>query len=120
MWRNILEHALLSSLSKCSLRAQGQGTMLGAGVSANVTACISFLITVIKIATNSVQIYYRFVDQSFNLSITWLKSRCCQGFLILGVSDGESISLPFPACRDYLYSLAHGLLPLFSKPATES
>ena len=52
-----MEHALLSSLSKYSMSTQGQGTMLGAGESADITTCIRLVPLPQQIATNSVQIY---------------------------------------------------------------
>ena len=36
-----------------------------------------------------------------------------------GISRGESTSLPFLASRGHQLSLAHGALPLSSKPAME-
>lgn len=41
-------------------------------------------------------------------------------YVYSGVSRWEYVSLPFLASRDYPYSLAHGLIPSFSKLATVS
>ena len=42
----------------------------------------------------------------FKLGTLALKSRCQQGCIPSGISWEESISLPFPAFRGILYSLA--------------
>lgn len=80
--------------------------------------CISFLLLLWKITTNLwlkiTQMYYLPVLQPRSLTdthFTRLKSWCWQGKFLSGGSRGESVSLPFPVSKGYLYSLAHGSLP---------
>lgn len=53
-------------------------------------------------------LFYSSRGQKPKISITGLKGRCRQGSIPSGGSRAESVSLPFPAFRGRLQSLAHG------------
>ena len=71
-----------------------------------------------------IRIYHKFIalkHHKFVNSLSWraesemgfteLKWKCWQGCVFSRGSKGESVSLPSPASRGYLHSLACGLLP---------
>lgn len=49
-----------------------------------------------------------FGSQKVEMDFSGLKSRCWQGLVVSGGSRRGFVSLPFPASRGFLHSLAHG------------